>query len=315
MDGDGKFCRKCWNDIVLTLHFSRWHLLQTPEARDLCLRWLWRGLRRLPRCCFMTRRPWTSPYLSLFNMSLLADNISIPQSLTALIVTPGEQDGAACTDASARASMTRMHNPKIHTCEADKGTERAKVRLQWKAVTFYFLSVCTCRSTFSSLGSILSLQTSGRWIVPSAARRSEFHFANLATLSFSHAKQHKFLSPPDPWIVNPSSVPRSRMLHGDLCKKKTFNKKKRKEQWNDKPLRDCGRLSRHEWARVTLPQAVSPSISGSVTSSQPRSAWCFFPAADERRWQEAWNALDLFIARRTAICLGTDAPLNSEMVG
>lgn len=205
--------------------------------------------------------------------------------------------------------------PKIHTCEADKGTERAKVRLQWKAVTFYFLSVCTCRSTFSSLGSILSLQTSGRWIVPSAARRSEFHFANLATLSFSHAKQHKFLSPPDPWIVNPSSVPRSRMLHGDLCKKKTFNKKKRKEQWNDKPLRDCGRLSRHEWARVTLPQAVSPSISGSVTSSQPRSAWCFFPAADERRWQEAWNALDLFIARRTAICLGTDAPLNSEMVG
>lgn len=86
--------------------------------------------------------------------------------------------------------------PKIHTCEADKGTERAKVRLQWKAVTFYFLSVCTCRSTFSSLGSILSLQTSGRWIVPSAARRSEFHFANLATLSFSHAKQHKFLSPP-----------------------------------------------------------------------------------------------------------------------
>lgn len=205
--------------------------------------------------------------------------------------------------------------PKIHTCEADKGTERAKVRLQWKAVTFYFLSVCTCRSTFSSLGSILSLQTSGRWIVPSAARRSEFHFANLATLSFSHAKQHKFLSPPDPWIVNPSSVPRSRMLHGDLCKKKTFNKKKRKEQWNDKPLRDCGRLSRHEWARVTLPQAVSPSISGSVTSSQPAPLDVFFPAADERRWQEAWNALDLFIARRTAICLGTDAPLNSEMVG
>lgn len=205
--------------------------------------------------------------------------------------------------------------PKIHTCEADKGTERAKVRLQWKAVTFYFLSVCTCRSTFSSLGSILSLQTSGRWIIPSAARRSEFHFANLATLSFSHAKQHKFLSPPDPWIVNPSSVPRSRMLHGDLCKKKTFNKKKRKEQWNDKPLRDCGRLSRHEWARVTLPQAVSPSISGSVTSSQPAPLDVFFPAADERRWQEAWNALDLFIARRTAICLGTDAPVNSEMVG
>lgn len=100
-----------------------------------------------------------------------------------------------------------------------------------------------------------------------------------------------------------------------LQKKKHSTKKKRKEQWNDKPLRDCGRLSRHEWARVTLPQAVSPSISGSVTSSQPAPLDVFFPAADERRWQEAWNALDLFIARRTAICLGTDAPVNSEMVG
>lgn len=259
MDGDGKFCRKCWNDIVLTLHFSRWHLFQTPEARDLCLRWLWRGLRRLPRCCFMTRRPWTSPYLSLFNMSLLADSISIPQSLTALIVTPGEQDGAACTDVSARGCTT----PKIHTCEADKGTERAKVRLQWKAVTFYFLSVCTCRSTFSSLGSILSLQTSGRWIVPSAARRSEFHFANLATLSFSHAKQHKFLSPP-----NPSSVPRSRMLHGDLCKKKTFNKKKEKNSeminlWGI--AADSADMSEQEWRSLKL------SRHPSVARWHPRS--------------------------------------------
>lgn len=54
-----------------------------------------------------------------------------------------------------------------------------------------------------------------------------------------------------------------------FAKKKHSTKKKKKEQWNDKPLRDCGRLSRHEWARVMLPQAVSPSISGSVTSSQP----------------------------------------------
>lgn len=169
---------------------------------------------------------------------------------------------------------------------------------------------------FSSLGSILSLQTSGRWIVPSAARRSEFHFANLATLSFSHAKQHKFLSPPRSVNCQSELSPSlSYAARRSLQKKKHSTKKKRKEQWNDKPLRDCGRLSRHEWARVTLPQAVSPSISGSVTSSQPAPLDVFFPAADERRWQEAWNALDLFIARRTAICLGTDAPLNSEMVG
>lgn len=193
MDGDGKFCRKCWNDIVLTLHFSRWHLLQTPEARDLCLRWLWRGLRRLPRCCFMTRRPWTSPYLSLFNMSLRADNISIPQSLTALIVTPGDQDGAACTDASARDSMTRMHNPKIHT---EQTKEQSESKITMKSCDILFFVSLYMQIYFSSLGSILSLQTSGRWIVPSAARRSKFNFANLATLSFSHAKQHKFLSPP-----------------------------------------------------------------------------------------------------------------------
>lgn len=29
---DGKFSRKRWSDIVLTLHFSRWHVFQTPEA-------------------------------------------------------------------------------------------------------------------------------------------------------------------------------------------------------------------------------------------------------------------------------------------
>lgn len=77
---DGKFCRNCWNDIVLTLHFSRWHLLQTPEARDLCLPWLWRGQWWLPQCCFMTPRPWIS-HTSLCSIchSSNADNISIPQ--------------------------------------------------------------------------------------------------------------------------------------------------------------------------------------------------------------------------------------------
>lgn len=240
----------------------------------------------------------TSPFLRVSPRSL-----SLPESRTV-----------------RRARMHQREPPwrgctTLKSIHVKQTKEQSESKITMKSCDILFFVSLYMQIYFSSLGSILSLQTSGRWIVPSAARRSEFHFANLATLSFSHAKQHKFLSPPDPWIVNPSSVPRSRMLHGDLCKKKTFNKKKRKEQWNDKPLRDCGRLSRHEWARVTLPQAVSPSISGSVTSSQPAPLDVFFPAADERRWQEAWNALDLFIARRTAICLGTDAPLNSEMVG
>lgn len=69
-------------------------------------------------------------------MSLLADNISIPQSLTALIVTPGDQDGAACTDASARDSMTRMHNPKIHT-EQTKEQSESKITMKSCDILFF----------------------------------------------------------------------------------------------------------------------------------------------------------------------------------
>lgn len=75
---------------------------------------------------------------------------------------------------------------------------------------------------------------------------------------------------------------------------------------------DSADMSEQEWRSLKL------SRHPSVARWHPRSPApldVFFPAADERRWQEAWNALDLFIARRTAICLGTDAPLNSEMVG
>lgn len=168
--------------------------------------------------------------------------------------------------------------PKIHTCEADKGTERAKVRLQWKAVTFYFLSVCTCRSTFSSLGSILSLQTSGRWIVPSAARRSEFHFANLATLSFSHAKQHKFLSPPR--SVNCQSELSPSLSHAARrsLQKKNIQKKKEKNSeminlWGI--AADSADMSEQEWRSLKL------SRHPSVARWHPRSPLrlMFFPCS------------------------------------
>lgn len=224
-----------------------------------------------------------------------SETLNIPIPLSVQYVTPRWQHLHSSESHRAHCHSRRPGRCGVHGCisasrhdedaqplksiHVKQTKEQSESKITMKSCDILFFVSLYMQIYFSSLGSILSLQTSGRWIVPSAARRSEFHFANLATLSFSHAKQHKFLSPPDPWIVNPSSVPRSRMLHGDLCKKKTFNKKKRKEQWNDKPLRDCGRLSRHEWARVTLPQAVSPSISGSVTSSQPRSAWCFFPCS------------------------------------
>lgn len=74
---------------------------------------------------------------------------------------------------------------------------------------------------------------------------------------------------------------------------------------------DSADVSEQEWRSLKL------SRHPSVARWHPRSPLrlMFSPAADERRWQEAWNALDLFIARRTAICLGTGAPVNSEMVG
>lgn len=81
------------------------------------------------------------------------------------------------------------------------------------------------------------------------------------------------------YIVNMSPGPCSHMLCRDLC-----------DSMMIKPLRDCRRLSRHEWARVTLPQSVS---------------------ADERRRQEPWNALDFTMA----ICLRIDTLVKSGMEG
>lgn len=100
-----------------------------------------------------------------------------------------------------------------------------------------------------------------------------------------------------------------------FAKKKHSTKKKEKNSeminlWGI--AADSADMSEQEWRSLKL------SRHPSVARWHPRSPApldVFFPAADERRWQEAWNALDLFIARRTAICLGTDAPLNSEMVG
>lgn len=157
--------------------------------------------------------------------------------------------------------------------------EQSESKITMKSCDILFFVSLYMQIYFSSLGSILSLQTSGRWIVPSAARRSEFHFANLATLSFSHAKQHKFLSPPDPWIVNPSSVPRSRMLHGDLCKKKNIQQKKKEK--NSEMINlwgiaaDSADMSEQEWRSLKL------SRHPSVARWHPRSPLrlMFFPCS------------------------------------
>lgn len=157
--------------------------------------------------------------------------------------------------------------------------EQSESKITMKSCDILFFVSLYMQIYFSSLGSILSLQTSGRWIVPSAARRSEFNFANLATLSFSHAKQHKFLSPPDPWIVNPSSVPRSRMLHGDLCKKKNIQQKKKEK--NSEMINlwgiaaDSADMSEQEWRSLKL------SRHPSVARWHPRSPLrlMFFPCS------------------------------------
>lgn len=51
---------KHWGDIVLTLHFSRWHLLKTLENGDLCPAWLQRGEWWLVHLCFMAPIFWVS---------------------------------------------------------------------------------------------------------------------------------------------------------------------------------------------------------------------------------------------------------------
>lgn len=173
-----------------------------------------------------------------------SETLNIPIPLSVQYVTPRWQHLHSSESHRAHCHSRRAGRCGVHGCisasrhdedaqplksiHVKQTKEQSESKITMKSCDILFFVSLYMQIYFSSLGSILSLQTSGRWIVPSAARRSEFNFANLATLSFSHAKQHKFLSPPDPWIVNPSSVPRSRMLHGDLCKKKTFNKKKKR---------------------------------------------------------------------------------------
>lgn len=133
---DGKFCSNCWNDIVLTLHFSRWHLLWAPEARDLCLQWLWRGQWWLPQCCFMTPRPWIShTFPCSICHSSNTDNISIPLSLAVLIVTSWDWDGvwfaemcwhmSPCTDKVVRPYD---HTTPVHGVHKTTHTTHLSVR-------------------------------------------------------------------------------------------------------------------------------------------------------------------------------------------
>lgn len=106
--------------------------------------------------------------------------------------------------------------------------EQSESKITMKSCDILFFVSLYMQIYFSSLGSILSLQTSGRWIVPSAARRSEFHFANLATLSFSHAKQHKFLSPPRSVNCQSELSPSLSYAARRSLQKKNIQKKKEK---------------------------------------------------------------------------------------
>lgn len=260
-----------------------------------------------------------------------SETLNIPIPLSVQYVTPRWQHLHSSESHRAHCHSRRPGRCGVHGCisaslhdedaqplksiHVKQTKEQSESKITMKSCDILFFVSLYMQIYFSSLGSILSLQTSGRWIVPSAARRSEFHFANLATLSFSHAKQHKFLSPPR--SVNCQSELSPSLSHAARrsLQKKNIQKKKEKNSeminlWGI--AADSADMSEQEWRSLKL------SRHPSVARWHPRSPApldVFFPAADERRWQEAWNALDLFIARRTAICLGTDAPLNSEMVG
>lgn len=141
-----------------------------------------------------------------------SETLNIPIPLSVQYVTPRWQHLHSSESHRAHCHSRRPGRCGVHGCisasrhdedaqplksiHVKQTKEQSESKITMKSCDILFFVSLYMQIYFSSLGSILSLQTSGRWIVPSAARRSEFHFANLATLSFSHAKQHKFLSPP-----------------------------------------------------------------------------------------------------------------------
>lgn len=90
---------------------------------------------------------------------------------------------------------------------------------------------------------------------------SEFHFTSQHAFIFTHAKTTQIHSPSICILSIGAQHPHSHMPRRDLHKRR---RKKERGEKNSKMMnlwRDCSRLSRHEWARVTLPQAVChPSV-------------------------------------------------------
>lgn len=161
-------------------------------------------------------------------MSLRADNISIPQSLTALIVTPGDQDGAARTDASARDSMTRMHNPKIHT-EQTKEQSESKITMKSCDILFFvslYMQIYFFLIRFDFVTSNIGKMNRS---ICRAEKRISFRKSRHA---FIFTRKTTQISQP-PRSVNCQSELSPSLSHAarrSLQKKKHSTKKKRKEQ-------------------------------------------------------------------------------------
>ncbi len=122
-----------------------------------------------------------------------------------------------------------------------------------------FESICTCRSSFLIRFDFVTSDP-GRWIVPSAMRRSEFHFTSHHAFTFT-LKTTQICSS----SICKLSIRAQPLI--PICRMVIFINKKREQQ----NLRDCSRLSKHDWARVTLPQAVCHP---SVARWHPRSLLC-----------------------------------------
>lgn len=136
--------------------------------------------------------------------------------------------------------------------------------------------------------------------------------SHLNTLSFSHAKTTPIHSPSICILSIGAQHPHSHMPRRDLHKRRRKKEEKRTAKWwtSGGIVADSADMSEQEWRSLKL-SAIHQWLGDILAASA--SAWCFPHTADERRWREAWNALDFLVTRRTAICLRTDAPVNSGM--
>lgn len=150
-----------------------------------------------------------------------------------------------------RAARGRSQCCRGHCMIADNGFQACWNGEQWNVWRDVLVSHVLMHIYFSSLVSILSLQTQEDESSPSSicrVQRSAIHFTSHRAFSHSRTEQHQVLGSSVCELSARCRPPGPQMLHGDLRS------------------RDCCRLSRQA---SDAPSSCPPSTSGSPPSSCP----------------------------------------------